>query len=150
VRLLPSRETAAGHVRVISLRNHEALVIKGFHPSTYLRADYVEGRRMTEKEQKLRIDMFGFCFDIAFRALEGRSVQNKVLEVAWEQAIGKRFEPRQNGSEAALIQRDRVTQKLRQLADAYEASLQQTSDVGNDGLDDITSYLDQMHLNDAK
>jgi hypothetical protein len=147
VRLLSSSQRAAGHARVIGLKDHEALVIKGFHPSTYLRPDYVKGRRMTEKEQKLRIDVLAFCFDVAFHALEGRGVQNKVLQVAWEQAIGKRFEPRQdewinaipsaviqratttkhplmrqNRSEAVLTQGDRVARKLRQLANAYEAS----------------------------
>ena len=51
---------------------------------------------------------------------------------------------RQKDSGAILIQRVRIAWKLRGLADAYEATSKRTSTLGNDGVDDIISHLNQM------
>ena len=83
VRWFWSSEKAAGTMDIINLEGHETLVVRGFHPSTYLRQDYVEERQMSQREQCLRIDMLQLCFDMALNALQGLRTHDETLKTAW-------------------------------------------------------------------
>jgi hypothetical protein len=55
---------------VIGLKGHEALVFRGFHPSTYLRPDYTANLDQSEID-RLKGGL-RFCFRSAFLALQGK------------------------------------------------------------------------------
>lgn len=71
----------AGVIDNIIFDDHEAVIIRRFHPSTYMRQDYING--MTVTEQKLRIEVLKLCFKTIFNVLDGQRTINKTVRSAW-------------------------------------------------------------------
>lgn len=53
-------------------KKHTTLVVYGFHPSVYLREDYVSNNRWTAAEVDLANNVLRLCFEYAFAFLENR------------------------------------------------------------------------------
>lgn len=62
---------SAGSMEMMDIRGHECLVIYGFHPSVYLRKDYVSQRGWPQGDVSLAHEVLQFCFDQAFAYLQG-------------------------------------------------------------------------------
>lgn len=67
---------SAGSTKKIDICGHECLVIYGFHPSVYLRKDYVRKRGWSQADVLLAHDVLRFCFEQAFDYLQGREVSS--------------------------------------------------------------------------
>jgi hypothetical protein len=61
-------------METIDIRGHECLVIRGFHPSVYLRKDYVSKRGWSPLDVLLAHDVLRFYFEQAFAYLQGEEV----------------------------------------------------------------------------
>ncbi|KAI9780024.1 MAG: hypothetical protein M1816_003195 [Peltula sp. TS41687] len=123
VRRLRSSQMQAGTMGVVWVEGVDALVVRGFHPSSYLRQDYNKGA--TDEERNLRIDMIDFCFATAFNALAGfRTHTNSAWTTAWTNycsRLGGRTAKSSDASSSRSQQeemdrRRRIDQKLGQLS----------------------------------
>jgi hypothetical protein len=65
---------SAGTMKKIHIQGHECLVIRGFHPSVYLREDYLSERGWSQADVLLAHDVLHFCFGQAFAYLQGEKV----------------------------------------------------------------------------
>lgn len=65
---------SAGTMKKIHIQGHECLVIRGFHPSVYLREDYLSERGWSQTDVSLAHDVLRFCFRQAFAYLQGEEV----------------------------------------------------------------------------
>lgn len=92
VKLLKSSLRGAGEVGSITLRKEsgetkKVTVVKGFHPSCYLREDYIKKGKLSPREVKRRNALLQDCVDEAFSQLAMKTdatteVPNKELTLA--------------------------------------------------------------------
>ena len=77
---------SAGTMKKIDICGHECLVIYGFHPSVYLRKDYVFKEGWSQNDVSLAHDVLRFCFEQAFAYMEGCEVEalNGEMLRRWE------------------------------------------------------------------
>lgn len=77
VRLLWSSLKAAGSMEKITLHGgrgpREATVFRGFHPSTYLRDNYVEEGSWSSEKTRVASEVIRLCFTKAFTVLDNES-----------------------------------------------------------------------------
>lgn len=80
VRLLWSSLSAAGSVERKTLHkksgDHDVTIIRGFHPSVYLRDDYTSEASWSRDETATANDMLRLCFARAFSQLTGKNESN--------------------------------------------------------------------------
>lgn len=83
----------AGSIEKINIRGQECLVIYGFHPSVYLRDDYVLKRGWSRADVSLAKGVLRFCFRQAFACRQDREAvpMNGEMLRRWEELT----EPRQ-------------------------------------------------------
>lgn len=90
VRLLWSSLKEAGSMQEITLHNgrgsRKATVLRGFHPSTYLRDDYVEEGSWSSEKTRAASKVIRLCFAKAFTVLDNESAadnddERKVIEL---------------------------------------------------------------------
>ena len=86
VRLFWSSIKAAGTKQQIMLRNrthnHEAMIVRGFHPSMYLRDDYIAGISWSHERTRAAKNMLRLCFIQALSTLTGEGVKD-----SWERDV---------------------------------------------------------------
>lgn len=95
---------SAGSMEKFNIRGRECLVIYGFHPSVYLRKDYVSKRGWSQADVLLAGDVLHFCFDQAFAYLEGHEVvpmHGEMLE-RWEELTERKQISKQTSKEDSL------------------------------------------------
>ena len=108
VQALSSSMSRAGTVDIFNVRGKDAILIRGFHPSVYLRDDYTED--VAEEDIELRREMLRYCFEIAFQALRGRLHVDPDIQDRWTSLYPMR---RATSKEKAL----RIVKKLGDLRD---------------------------------
>ncbi|KAK0886914.1 hypothetical protein LTR02_017708 [Friedmanniomyces endolithicus] len=74
--------------------SHKAIVIRAFHPSVYLRDDYIEAEKWSQDEVLLANKILRLCFAKAFRTLSGEPCaeddREEALLQAWKDTVGAR------------------------------------------------------------
>ncbi|KAK1088143.1 hypothetical protein LTR33_000702 [Friedmanniomyces endolithicus] len=95
--LYSSRISAATEDTITLWRNstsHKATVIRAFHPSVYLRVDYIEAEKWSQDEVLLANKILRLCFAKAFRILSGEPCaeddREEALLQAWKDTVGAR------------------------------------------------------------
>jgi len=150
IRRLSSSERLAGTIDVFDVKGQDALVVRGFHPSTYLRDDYAWERNLTFEERKLRVQMLEYCFKISFRLLEGKRHQEKDLEIAWRQSITS---PRSVTRPDAWIksknsdipsEQERIERKLSLMKEKTSIK----NDTTRTDVDELASSLGRLQINE--
>ena len=111
VQALSSSMSRAGTVDIFNVRGKDAILIRGFHPSVYLRDDYTED--MAKEDIELYQKMLRYCFEIAFQALRGRLHVDPDIENRWASLYPTRHA---TTKEKAL----RIVKKLGSLRDLDE------------------------------
>jgi len=89
MRQFQSSLDSAGSMETVDIRGEECLVIYGFHPSVYLRDDYVSKRGWSPRDVARARGVLRFCFEQAFAHLEGQDVtlmSGKMREY-WEKVL---------------------------------------------------------------
>jgi hypothetical protein len=92
LRQLKSSLSIAGSTSTINIEGHEIRVIHGFHPSMYLRDDYVSENNWSPQEVNTARDVLHFCVAQALAFLEDdcNVLVNDDLFKRWRKLVGPR------------------------------------------------------------
>jgi hypothetical protein len=91
----------AGKTKTIEIwdngRKHTTLVVYGFHPSVYLREDYVSNNRWSAAEVDSANNVLRLCFEYAFAFLENRHDEQEMEALLgdWRQHMTTRQQAKQ-------------------------------------------------------
>jgi hypothetical protein len=114
ITLFGSSLQKAGRTRMIEIwdngTKHTTLVVYGFHPSVYLREDYVSNNRWSAAEVDSANNILRLCFEYAFAFLEGRH-DEQGMEASlgyWRQlmAAGQQARQQMHGVEESFAHLD--------------------------------------------
>lgn len=111
VQMLSSSMKRAGTLDVVDLRGKDAILVRGFHPSTYLREDYT--KTISDEQVVLYQEMAIYCFRVAYEALRGRRYLEHTRLRRWRSCFRYSDSPSESTAR-------RITRKLHDLRDLEE------------------------------
>jgi hypothetical protein len=92
LRQLNSSLKSAGSTSKVNIDGHESLVVHGFHPSVYLRKDYVSEKKWSPQHVNTAQDVLRFCVTQALAFLEDgcNVLEEDDLFKSWRKLVGPR------------------------------------------------------------